>query len=605
MGDRMSKRYIQGIDKIIMDNVDIVDFLSRYMSLKKSGKNYKGLCPFHNEKTPSFFVSTDEQLYNCFGCEAGGNVITFISEMENLEFIDTIEFIAEAVNLDLSSYVENSEDYSTEYKEIEEMIKLNRDAAIYYYKNLRNSEEALTYLSKRKIDKNIIKSFGLGYVTNEWNGVMDYLLQKGYKIELIYKAGLVSKSEKSNKYFDKFRGRVMFPIFDVKGKIIAFGGRIIEKNENAPKYLNSPETLVFNKSKTLYGLNIARKNIRNNEKLILVEGYMDVIMLHKYGIKNVVAALGTSFTNQHAKIIKKYVDELIICFDSDAAGLKATYRAIKNIGNELKKVKVIELEKGYDPDDYIKKNGADAFNKKIENAKASHLFLIDKLQEPLDLTKEYDLHEFIVKSKEILKDIKEYSIKNYYTNIIAKRIDMTPQNIMNELFDFNSKQEIKKNNSIINRKQFANIDKKDTDLQLFEKKLLQFALVDKKYYIFLNSKFNIEKFNDESILNIIRFLNDYYKSNNQFHLEKGYDFLEIHESKLCAKLIKNKIVSSDPERDIELYIKKIKIELLMKELKDLKMYRKNLKDNKEFENLILKEESIKREIRNMRALLES
>ncbi|MDM8533446.1 DNA primase [Clostridiaceae bacterium HSG29] len=601
----MSKRYIQGIDKIIMDNVDIVDFLSRYMILKKSGKNYKGLCPFHNEKTPSFFVSTDEQLYNCFGCEAGGSVITFVSEMENLEFIDTIEFIAEAVNLDLSSYIENSEDYSTEYKEKDEIIKLNRDAAIYYYKNLRASEDALTYLSKRKIDKNIIKIFGLGYVSNEWNGVMDYLLQKGYEIKLIYKAGLVSRSEASNKYYDKFRGRVMFPIFNVKGKIIAFGGRIIEKKDNAPKYLNSPETLVFNKSETLYGLNIARKNIRNNEKLILVEGYMDVIMLHKYGIKNAVAALGTSFTNQHAKIIKRYVNELIICFDSDTAGLKATYRAIKNIGSEIDKVKVIELEKGYDPDDFIKKNGADAFNEKIKNAKASHLFLIDKLQEPLDLTKEYDLHEFIVKSKEILKDIKDYSIQNYYTNIIAKRIEMSPHDIMSELFDPQKKSVRKHVKQVENNKINNDIENKDSDLQLFEKKLLQFVLIDKKFYLFLISQFDFEKFNTESILNIFRFLENYYHSNNEFVLEKAYDYLEIYESKLCSKLINNKIISSDPERDMKLYIEKLRIELLKKELNELKIYRKNLKNSKEIENIILREESIKREIRNMKALLES
>ena len=597
----MSKRYIQGIDKIIMDNVDIVDFLSRYMSLKKSGKNYKGLCPFHNEKTPSFFVSTDEQLYNCFGCEAGGSVITFVSEMENLGFIDTIEFIAEAVNLDLSIYVENNEDYSTEYKEKEEMLKLNREAAIYYYKKLKASEEALTYLNKRKIDRNIIKTFGLGYVLNEWNGLMNYLLQKGYEIEFIYKAGLVSKSEKSNKYYDKFRGRVMFPIFNVKGKIIAFGGRIIEKKDNAPKYLNSPETLVFNKSETLYGLNIARKNIRNNEKLILVEGYMDVIMLHKYGIKNAVAALGTSFTNQHAKIIKRYVNELIICFDSDTAGIKATYRAIKNIGSEIEKVKVIELEKGYDPDDFIKKNGADAFNEKIKNAKASHLFLLDKLQEPLDLTKEYDLHEFIIKSKEILKDIKDYSIQNYYTNIIAKRINMSPQDIMRELFDA-EKKSVKQ---VVNNKINNDIENKDSDLQLFEKKLLQFVLIDKKFYLFLISKFDFEKFSTESILNIFRFLENYYKSNNKFVLEKAYDYLEIYESKLCGKLIKNKIISSDPKRDMKLYIEKLKIELLKKELNELKIYRRNLKNSKEIENIILREENIKREIRNMKALLES
>ena len=600
----MSKRYVQEIDKVIIENVDIVEFLSRYIDLKRSGKNYKGLCPFHSEKTPSFFVSPYEQLYNCFGCEAGGSIITFVSEIENLGFIDTIEFIADAVNLDLTRYIENNEDYSVEYKEKEEIIKLNRDAAIYFYLKLKNDKKALKYLNDRKIDKNIIKIFGLGYVSSEWDGVMKYLLSKGYSKDLIFKAGLISKSSKNNKYYDKFRDRVIFPIFNVKGKIIAFGGRIIEKNNNAPKYLNSPETVVFNKSKTLYGLNIARKNLRNNEKIILVEGYMDVVVLHKYGIKNVVAALGTSFTNEHAKIIKKYVNELIICFDSDSAGLKATYRAIKNVEGEIEKVKVIELEKGYDPDDFIKEKGRDAFDEKIRNAKASHLFLIDKLQEPLDLKKEYDLHEFIVKSKEILKDIKEYSIRNHYAKIIAKRVNMTPSNIMNELFDIQI-DKIKKNNSFSGNRDIINTEKKDTDLELFEKKLLQFALIEKKFYEFIIEEYSIKEFSSKNIINIFTFLEKYYKENAEFSLENSLDFLEINESKLCSKLIKNKVVNANAEKDIIIYIKKLRIEVLKKELSNLKLSRKNIFNSEKLENIILEEEIIKKDIKNKSAILNS
>ncbi len=597
----MSKRYVQEIDKIIIDNVDIVDFLSRYMNLKRSGKNYKGLCPFHNEKTPSFFVSTDEKLYNCFGCEAGGNIITFVSEIENLGYIDTIEFIAEAVSFDLSRYIENGENYSKEYEEKEKILKLNRDAAIYFYRRLSNNEKALFYLKSREIDKNIIKTFGLGYVSNTWDGLMKYLLNKGYEINLIYKAGLVSKSEKNNKYYDKFRDRVMFPIFNVRGKIIAFGGRVIEKKDNAPKYLNSPETIVFNKSKTLYGLNIAKKNIRNNEKFILVEGYMDVIMLHKYGIKNSVASLGTSFTNEHAKIIKKYVNELIICFDSDSAGLKATYRAIKNINGEIEKVRVIELEKGYDPDDYIKENGTEAFNGKIKNAKASHLFLLDKLEQPLDLKKEYDLHEFIVKSKEILKDIKEYSIRNYYSKIIAKKVNMSSDEIMNELFDNRSKR-VNKNYDNKRNKYIENNEKKSSDLELFEKKLLQFALIEKKYYKFIRSNFCIEEFDSKNIVNVFKFIEKYYESNNEFNIDKALDFLEIKESKLCSELIKNKTLSLNPEKDIMIYIEKFKIELLKMELRSLKLSRDHMYDSKEIEKIILKEEMIKKEIKNKKTI---
>jgi len=597
----MAKRYIQGIDKIILDHVDIVDFLSRYMRLKRSGKNYKGLCPFHSEKTPSFFVSSEEQLYNCFGCDAGGSVITFVSEMENLGFLDTIEYIADEINLDLTEYMENSEEYSTKYHEKNEILEMNRQGAIFFYRNLQKNNKALKYLQGRKIDKNIIKTFGLGYISEEWNTLKDYLQGKGYSIDLMYKGGLISKSSKGS-YYDKFRGRIIFPIFDVKGKIIAFGGRIIEDQEQAPKYLNSPETIVFNKSKTLYGLNIARKHIRNDSKFVLVEGYMDVIMLHKYGIKNAVATLGTSFTKEHSRIIRKYVDELIICFDSDEAGQKATKRAIENTKGIIEKVRVIQLDEGYDPDDFVSEKGYDAFLHEINEAKASHMFLLDEVSKGLNLKEEYDLRDFIIQSQEILEDITDYARQHYYCNIIAKKLDMPSERLMKEIFPKSSENQrkiyprgkkVKKENSI----------NTDSHLATIEKKLLQFALMEQEYFYLIQEKINLEHFNFKSVFNVFQFLEDYYQQADEFILENALDYLTIEEGKLCKQLIQENKEGKHDLRDIEIYIKKFEIERLQEELKQLKYSRESTFSAKEKEEIIVKEELVKREIINRKSRL--
>jgi len=590
----MAKRYVQGIDKIILDRVDIVDFISRYMQLKRSGKNYKGLCPFHNEKTASFFVSSDEQLYNCFGCDAGGSIITFVSEMENLGFIDTIEYIADEINLDLTEYMENSGDYSTQYHEKNEILEMNRQGAIFFYRNLQKNNKALKYLQGRKIDKNIIKTFGLGYISDEWNTLKDHLLEKGYSIDLMYKGGLISKSSKGS-YYDKFRGRVIFPIFDVKGKIIAFGGRIIEAQEKAPKYLNSPETIVFNKSKTLYGLNIARKHIRHDSKLILVEGYMDVIMLHKYGVKNVIATLGTSFTKDHARIIRKYVDELIICFDADEAGQKATKRAIENTKGIIEKVRVIQLAEGYDPDDFISEKGYDAFLHEINEAKASHMFLLDEVSKDLNLEEEYDLRDFMLKSQEILEDITDYARQHYYCNIIAEKLDMPSERLMKEIFSKGSKGQRKIYHNPKGEKKENSINS-DSHLATIEKKLLQFALMDQDYFYLIQENINLEDFKLNSVFNVFQLLKAYYQETETFLLEKALDHLNIEEGKLCKQLIQENNEGKHDLRDIEIYIKKFEIEGLQEELKQLKYSRESTFSSKEKEAIIIKEEIVKREI---------
>jgi DNA primase len=417
----------------------------------------------------------------------------------------------------------------------------------------------------------------------------------------MYKGGLVSKSSKGS-YYDKFRGRIIFPIFDVKGKIIAFGGRIIEAQEQAPKYLNSPETIVFNKSKTLYGLNIARKHIRHDSKLILVEGYMDVIMLHKYGVKNAVATLGTSFTKEHSRVIRKYVDELIICFDSDEAGQKATKRAIENTKGIIEKVRVIQLEEGYDPDDFISEKGYEAFLHEINEAKASHMFLLDEVSKGLNLEEEYDLRDFIIKSREILEDITDYARQHYYCNIISERLDMPLERIMKEIFPENSDNQRKIYPSRKKAKKENSINT-DSHLATIEKKLLQFALMDQEYFYLIKQSIDLENFNFKSVFNIFQFLEDYYQQADEFVLENALDYLNIEEGKLCKQLIRENKEGKHDLRDIEIYIKKFEIERLQEELKQLKYSRESTFSAKEKEAIIVKEEIVKREIINKKSRL--
>lgn len=595
----MAKKYVENISEIIIDNVDIVDFISRYVRLKKSGNNYKGLCPFHSENTPSFFVSNDKQLFNCFGCSMGGNIISFVSEIENLDFIDTIEYIADTANLDLSPYINDNESYSKEYQKRKKILNLNRQAAIYFYRNLSKSKKAMNYLKNRDIDQKTIKKFALGYAKDDWEGLMDYLLNKGFKKEFLYNSGLISKSNKSNKYYDRFRDRIMFPIFDYKGKILAFGGRIIKEDDKAPKYLNSPETYVFNKSSVLYGLKNAKKNIRDKNYLILVEGYMDVIMLNRFGVENVVAALGTSFTKKHSRLINKYIDEVIICFDPDNAGIKATKRAINKMKNIVLKVKVVELEEEYDPDDYIREYGKDKYLEKIKKAKTSHMYLIDKLYNSLSFDNEYDFLEFIQETKKILNDIDDYTRAHYYVKKISKMIDMPKDSLLDELFDNISKNKKRTNDNSKKINKYK-LDSSDTTSKKYEKNILKYALIDKSKYNEILDLIDLNLFINEEIVNIFEFLEKYYKENDTFVLNRVLDHLPVDQAKICQELLNNLTIEKNYKKNISIYMKKIEIEYLNNKIKNIQYELKRTTDQAEMEALIIKEDNIKREIRALK-----
>ena len=359
------------IEEVRVKN-DIVDVISQYVKLQRKGSSYFGLCPFHNEKTPSFSVSPAKQMYYCFGCGAGGNVFTFIMEYENFSFGEALKFLADRVGVELPQ-IEYSKEAQAQANLRSSLLEIQKAAASYFYYNLRreNGKTAYHYLKNRGLSYETMKKFGLGYSDKYSDDLYQYLKKKGYSDELLLESGLFQADERKGIY-DKFWNRVIFPIMDVNNRVIGFGGRVM--GEGMPKYLNSPETKIFDKSRNLYGLNIARTS--RKKQLIICEGYMDVISMHQAGFTNAVASLGTALTSGHASLIKRYTDEVLLLYDSDEAGVRAALRGIPILRSAGVKSKVVDLKPYKDPDEFIKAEGPERFEERLSKAMNSFLFIV-------------------------------------------------------------------------------------------------------------------------------------------------------------------------------------------------------------------------------------
>ena len=396
---------------------DIVDVISGYVHLQKKGANYFGLCPFHNEKSPSFSVSRSKQMYYCFGCGAGGNVFTFLMEYENDTFPEAVKVLADRAGISLPE-ADESEEAKREQSKRSRLLAINKEAAKYFYFQLRakQGEPGLHYLRKRQLTDETIHRFGLGYANKTADDLVRYLKGKGYSEELIREAGLCNTDEKHGMY-DKIWNRVMFPIEDINHRVIGFGGRVM--GDGKPKYLNSPETPIFDKSRNLYGLNFARSSRKGN--IILCEGYMDVIAMHQAGFNQAVASLGTAFTLGQAGLLKRYAKEVLLSYDSDGAGVKAALRAIGILKEAGLTGRVINLEPYKDPDEFIKNLGAEAFQERIDNAENSFLFEIRMLQREYDLNdpeKKTEFHRAV--AKKLCEFPEEVERENYLEAVVEK-----------------------------------------------------------------------------------------------------------------------------------------------------------------------------------------
>ena len=383
----------------IKSRCNIVDVVGRVVPLKRAGANYKGICPFHNEKTPSFVVSEQKQIFTCFGCGATGDVIEFVKRYNNLDFVGAAEALAKEYGIDISG------SFTSSSKDKEELYEINRQAARYWYKKLREkANPGYAYMQKRGISNDILNKFGIGFAEDSWQDLYDHLTGMGFGEEKLYALGLISRSQKTGKYYDKFRNRVIFPIINTSGKVIGFSGRIIGDGE--PKYLNSQESGIFLKKNNLYGLNLAVKEIKNDDRIILVEGQMDVVSLYQSGIRNVSASLGTALTENQARLIKRYTKNVVLSYDADKAGQKAADRGIDILYSEGLIAKVMQVSDGKDPDEFVKTHGRREFMELADKAESYGDFKIRMIAARYDLDDPQQRVQFIDECAEALRRMK-------------------------------------------------------------------------------------------------------------------------------------------------------------------------------------------------------
>lgn len=414
--------YSEDIIEEVRSGNDIVDVISGYVKLKRQGSSYMGLCPFHSEKSPSFSVSQGKQMFYCFGCGEGGNVITFLMKYEHYTFPEALRVLAERIGKTLPQE-EMSEEARQKAGEKKKLLEIHKEAAKFYYVQLRSEQggQAMEYFKNRGLTNETLKKFGLGYSGKYGDGLVKYLRQKGYPDGLLKESGLVQFDEKRGSY-DKFWNRVIFPIMDGNHKVIAFGGRVM--GDAKPKYLNSPETKIFEKSRNLYGLNFARSTKENY--FLVCEGYMDVIALHQAGFTNAVASLGTALTSQHANLIKRYVNQVYLTYDSDEAGIKAALRAVALMREAGVSTRIVNMEPYKDPDEFIKNLGADAYRQRIEEAENGFLFEIRMLAREFDLKKPEENTAFFKAAAEKILVFEEELERDNYVRAISQLYQADP-----------------------------------------------------------------------------------------------------------------------------------------------------------------------------------
>ena len=420
-------RYSEEILNEIRQSNDIVDVISQYVHLKRSGRNYFGLCPFHNEKSPSFSVSPDKQIFHCFGCGVGGNVITFVSQIEGLNFIETVQMLAERANIQLPTLQNNGDTQREILKD--KVYKVNEFTAEYYHQNLYKPQAKMAqeYVKKRQLTNETLKSFRIGF-SGKFDELYQELKKQGFQEQEILESGLVNKNERGQ-YIDRYRNRLMFPICDARGRVIAFGGRVLD--DSKPKYINSPENIVYSKGRHLFGLNVAKKG--DTKKILIVEGYMDVISLHQRGITNVVASLGTALTEQQGWLLRKNSEQIILSFDSDEAGIKAKLRSIEILQNMGCDLRVLQLEGAKDPDEYILKYGNMRFQNAVDKAFSVVEFKVKILKKELNLDNTNDKIKFLNEIAKLISKVDNTMEREVYIEKIAKEYDISKEAIYAEV----------------------------------------------------------------------------------------------------------------------------------------------------------------------------
>lgn len=502
-------------DKIdeIKSVADIVSVIGDYVELKRAGSNYVGLCPFHNEKTPSFSVSPSKGIFHCFGCGVGGDVISFIMQKEGLSYPEAIKFLADKLGI----LVETNEVNKEKYEHRKKLFEINNEAKLFYYKNLLINDIPKDYIKKRNLNNNLINKFIIGYADGK-NSLYRHLLQKGYQKDDIIEVGLINQDEKGNVY-DKFRNRLMFPIIDIRGNVIGFGGRALA--DSRAKYMNSPQSLAYDKSKNVYGVS----NLKNSTKvgkIILVEGYMDVISLTNYGFDYAIASLGTSLTHDQAKLIKRYCKNIYICYDGDSAGQKATSRAIEIFKEQDISPNIIVIPDNMDPDDYIKQYGNESFDRLIDNAVDSVIYEYKKILQKYDINDVKEKIQLIDDLTTLLSKLDREVIRDEYIKRFSDDLNIEYLSLKK---DVSSKlNEVKPNITFHNErtddKKITEKDSINNQEKITAVEIMTIACFHKDVYYDLKEEFSKFKTKISSYNNFIEFVDFYYSKNNENQIDE-------------------------------------------------------------------------------------
>ncbi|MEX5980403.1 DNA primase [Staphylococcus haemolyticus] len=554
-------RIEQSVINEIKDKTDILDLVSEYVKLEKRGRNYIGLCPFHDEKTPSFTVSEDKQICHCFGCKKGGNVFQFTQEIKDLSFVEAVKELGERINISVD--IGNSSDYTSQIASNDlTMIEMHELMHEYYQYALLKTvegEEALNYLTKRGFTEELIKSRGIGYAPNHTHFCHDFLQQKGYDIELAYEAGLLSRNEENFSYFDRFRDRIMFPLNNAQGRIVGYSGRTYNNQE--PKYLNSPETPIFQKRRLLYNLDNARKHIRKNDEAILLEGFMDVIKSDSSGLKPVIASMGTAISDEHITVLKKLTSHITLMFDGDFAGQEATIKTGQHLLQQGFNVFVVQLPKDMDPDEYITKYGNEKFLEYVNNEKKS--FIIYKVNKHKDeianndlayerylkeVTQDIALMNSQILQNKIIKDVAH--LFNVDSNTLNSNVLNQQQYIPSEPYinDYQSYDiEIQNNSNNL----FSHLSKHESA----ERALLKHFMNDKDLFLNYHKQLESEDFDNQFFKRIYSVLEDFYAENDSYTISDMILYTDNDNLRDAIIALDNYDINQEPyDSEIEDYM---------------------------------------------------
>lgn len=553
-------RIDQSIINEIKDKTDILDLVSEYVKLEKRGRNYIGLCPFHDEKTPSFTVSEDKQICHCFGCKKGGNVFQFTQEIKDISFVEAVKELGDRVNVavDIEATQSNSNvQIASDDLQMIEMHELIQEFYYYALTKTVEGEQALTYLQERGFTDALIKERGIGFAPDSSHFCHDFLQKKGYDIELAYEAGLLSRNEENFSYYDRFRNRIMFPLKNAQGRIVGYSGRTYTGQE--PKYLNSPETPIFQKRKLLYNLDKARKSIRKLDEIVLLEGFMDVIKSDTAGLKNVVATMGTQLSDEHITFIRKLTSNITLMFDGDFAGSEATLKTGQNLLQQELNVFVIQLPSGMDPDEYIGKYGNDAFTTFVKNDKKSFAhYKVSILKDEIahnDLSYERYL-------KELSHDIslmKSSILQQKAINDVAPFFNVSPEQLANEI-QFNQAPanyypEDEYGGYIepepIGMAQFDNLSRQEKAERAFLKHLMR----DKDTFLNYYESVDKDNFTNQHFKYVFEVLHDFYAENDQYNISDAVQYVNSNELRETLISLEQYNLNDEPyENEIDDYV---------------------------------------------------